>query len=40
MGFATYVIVERNIFGRKCCETVTTDSGKLRGFVLREKKHE
>ena len=36
-----HVTVEhRHIFGRKCCETVTSDSGKLRSFVLCEKRHE
>jgi len=30
-------LLNANIFGRKCCETVTADSGKLRSFVLREK---
>ena len=33
-------LLNADIFGRKCCETVTADSGKLRSFVLREKKHE
>jgi len=27
-------LLNADIFGRKCCETVTANSGKLRSFVL------